>query len=66
MNKDQSHITQIFLPGKHKTKNPTIIYCVYIMDHEKNIIQNYNPRALSTVGKNTDSSFYKRRKTNRT
>ena len=23
-----------FLPGKHKAKNPTIIYYVYIMDHE--------------------------------
>ena len=32
--KDQSHITQIFLSGKHKAKNPTIIYYVYIMDHE--------------------------------
>ena len=34
MKKDQSHITQMFLPGKHKAKNPTIIYYVYIMDHE--------------------------------
>ena len=25
----------MFLPGKHKAKNPTIIYYVYIMDHEK-------------------------------
>ena len=32
--KDQSHITQMFLPRKHKAKNPTIIYYVYIMDHE--------------------------------
>ena len=24
----------MFLPGKHKAKNPTIIYYVYIMDHE--------------------------------
>jgi hypothetical protein len=32
--KDQSHITQMFLPGKHKAKNLTIIYYVYIMDHE--------------------------------
>jgi hypothetical protein len=32
--KDQSHITQVFLPRKHKAKNPTIIYYVYIMDHE--------------------------------
>jgi hypothetical protein len=33
----------MFLPGKHKAKNPTIIYYVYIMDHEtisyKNLIQ---------------------------
>ena len=34
MKKDQSHITHMFLPGKHKAKNPTIIYYVYIMDHE--------------------------------
>ena len=34
MKKDQSHITQMFLPGKYKDKNPTIIYYVYIMDHE--------------------------------
>ena len=43
MKKNQSHITQMFLPGKHKAKNPTIIYYVYIMVHEtisyKNIIQ---------------------------
>ena len=43
MKKDQSHITQMFLPGNHKAKNPTIIYYVYIMDHEtisyKNLIQ---------------------------
>ena len=41
--KDQSHITQMFLPRKHKAKNPTIIYYVYIMNHEtisyKNLIQ---------------------------
>jgi hypothetical protein len=41
--KDQSYITQMFLPGKHKAKNPTIIYYVNIMDHEtisyKNLIQ---------------------------
>ena len=24
----------MFLPGKHKAKNPIIIYYVYIMDHE--------------------------------
>ena len=24
----------MFLPGKHTAKNPTIIYYVYIMDHE--------------------------------
>jgi hypothetical protein len=24
----------MFLPGNHKAKNPTIIYYVYIMDHE--------------------------------
>ena len=24
----------MFLPGKHKAKNPTIIYYLYIMDHE--------------------------------
>jgi hypothetical protein len=33
----------VFLLGKHKAKNPTIIYYVYIMDHEtisyKNLIQ---------------------------
>ena len=34
MKKDHSHITHMFLPGKHKAKNPTIIYYVYIMDHE--------------------------------
>ena len=34
MKKDQSHITQMFLPGKKKAKNPTIIYYIYIMDHE--------------------------------
>ena len=43
MKKDQSHITYMFLTGKHKAKNPTIIYYVYIMDHEtiscKNLIQ---------------------------
>lgn len=33
MKKDQSHITQMFLQGKHKAINPTIIYYVYIMDH---------------------------------
>jgi hypothetical protein len=33
-NKDQSHITQMFLPENHKSKNHTIIYYVYIMDHE--------------------------------
>ena len=37
-----THNTYI-LPGKHKAKNPTIMYYVYIMDHEtisyKNIIQ---------------------------
>jgi hypothetical protein len=37
-----THNTNV-LPGKHKAKNPTIIYYVYIMDHEtisyKNIIQ---------------------------
>ena len=32
--KDHSHITHMFLSGKHKAKNPTIIYYVYIMDHE--------------------------------
>ena len=35
MKKDQSHITQMFLLGKHKSKKPTIIYYVYIMDHER-------------------------------
>ena len=35
MKKDQSHITQVFLPGKHKDKNPTMVYYVYIMDHER-------------------------------
>ena len=43
MKKDQSHITHMFLSGNHKTKNPTIIYYVYIMDHEtisyKNLLQ---------------------------
>jgi hypothetical protein len=29
-----THNTNV-LPGKHKAKNPTIIYYVYIMDHEK-------------------------------
>jgi hypothetical protein len=37
-----THNTDV-LPGKHKAKNPTIIYYVYIMDHEtisyKNLIQ---------------------------
>jgi hypothetical protein len=28
-----THNTYV-LPGKHKSKNPTIIYYVYIMDHE--------------------------------
>ena len=32
--KDQSHIAHMFLSGKHKAKNPTIIYYVYIMDYE--------------------------------
>ena len=27
--RDQSHITQMFLPRNHKAKNPTIIYYVY-------------------------------------
>ena len=43
MKKDQSHIAQMFLLGNNKAKNPTIIYYVYIMDHEtisyKNLIQ---------------------------
>ena len=34
MKKDQSHITQLFLPGNQKVKKPNIIYYVYIMDHE--------------------------------
>ena len=34
MKKYQSHITQMFLPGKHKAKNPIIIYYVYIINHE--------------------------------
>ena len=34
MKEYQSHITQMFLLGKHKANNPTIIYYVYIMDHE--------------------------------
>ena len=34
MNKDQSHITHMFLPENHKAKKPTIIYYVYIMDNE--------------------------------
>ena len=34
MKKNQSHITHMFLPGKHKAKNPTIIHYVYIMYHE--------------------------------
>ena len=34
MKKDQSDITHMFLSGKHKAKNHTIIYYVYIMDHE--------------------------------
>ena len=38
----------MFLPVKHKAKTPTIIYYVYIMDHEtisyKNLIQ-----GLSTI-----------------
>ena len=34
MKKDKSHITHMFLLGKHKAKNPTIIYYVYIMAHE--------------------------------
>ena len=46
MKKDQSHITQMFLPWKHKDKNPTIIYYLYIMDHEtisyKNLIQEFS------------------------
>jgi hypothetical protein len=37
-----THNTDV-LPGNHKAKNPTIIYYVYIMDHEtisyKNLIQ---------------------------
>ena len=32
--KDQSHITQMFLPRNNNAKNPTIIHYVYIMDHE--------------------------------
>ena len=44
--KDQSHITQMFFPGKHKYKNPTIIYYVYIMDLEtisyKTLIQEFS------------------------
>ena len=43
MKKDQSHIKHMFLPGNYKAKNPTIIYYVYIMDHEtisyKTVIQ---------------------------
>ena len=34
MKKDQSHITHMFLLGKHKSKKPTIIYYVYIIYHE--------------------------------
>ena len=36
----------MFLPGKHKSKNPTIIYYVYFMDHEtisyKTLIQYFS------------------------
>ena len=43
MKKDQSHIAQMFLLQNNKAKNPTIIYYVYIMDHEtisyKNLLQ---------------------------
>ena len=46
MKKDQSHITQMFLPGKHKSKNLTIVYYLYIMDHEtisyKTLIQEFS------------------------
>ena len=37
--KDQSHITHKFLPGKHKTKRPTIIYYVYTIVSYKTLIQ---------------------------
>ena len=42
-----THTTEV-LPGKRKAKNPTIIYYVY---HESwnNLIQNWNPRSLSTI-----------------
>ena len=36
------------LPGKRKAKNPTIIYYVY-HGSWNNLIQNSNPRALSTI-----------------
>ena len=43
----RTHNTKV-LPRKRKAKNPTIIYYVY---HESwnNLIQNSNPRALSTI-----------------
>ena len=48
MKKNQSHITQMFLPRNHKAKKPTIIYYVYIMDHEtisyKTLIQELSVR----------------------
>ena len=51
--KDQSHITQIFLPCNHKAKKPTIIYYVYIMDHEtisyKTKSSQYNIQSSHTV-----------------
>ena len=42
-----AHNTGVF-PGKHKAKNPTIIYYVY-HGSWNNLIQNSNPRALSTI-----------------
>jgi hypothetical protein len=53
-----THNTDVFL-GKHKAKNPTIIYYVYIMDHEtisyKTLIQElsiqYNHLTLSYKNK---------------
>ena len=43
----RAHNTKVF-PGKHKAKNHTIIYYVY-HGPWNNLIQNSNPRALSTI-----------------
>ena len=62
--KYQSHITNMFIPGKHKDKNPTIIYYVYIMNHEtisyKNLIQELSVQCTIVLHCHTKIGKYMR------